>query len=108
MGGGADESRRTDRRSGIPMEPQQIWDKSFLGGVFFMSGMRLAAPRPMSIFVSPCDRCGEYRAGDSYRVVSDSDGVRLLDMIVCYGCYIEASQLGLDTETIEMSELALH
>jgi hypothetical protein len=71
-------------------------------------GMRLAAPGAMSIFVFPCDRCGEYRAGDSYRVVSDSDGVRLLDMIVCYGCYIEASQLGLDTETIEISELALH
>lgn len=80
----------------------------FLAAAYLCGGMRLAAPGAMSIFVFPCDRCGEYRAGDSYRVVSDSDGVRLLDMIVCYGCYIEASQLGLDTETIEISELALH
>jgi hypothetical protein len=80
--------------------PQHIWDT--------YDGMGLAAPSPMSIFVFLCDRCGEYRAGDSYRVVSDSDGIRLLDMIVCYGCYIEASQLGLNTETIEISELALH
>jgi hypothetical protein len=76
--------------------------------MFIWDGMRLAAHWAMSIFVFPCERCGEYRAGDSYRVVRDSDGVRLLDMIVCYGCYIEASQRGLDTETIEVSELALH
>jgi hypothetical protein len=40
--------------------------------------------------------------------MSDSDGERLLDMIVCYGCYIEASQLGLETETIEIHQAALH
>jgi hypothetical protein len=62
----------------------------------------------MNIFVYICDRCHESSVGDSYRVVSDSDGERLLDMIVCYGCYLEASQLGLDTKPIEIDQLVLH
>ena len=62
----------------------------------------------MSIFVYTCDRCREFSVGDSYRVISDSDGVRLLDMVVCYGCYLEASQLGLEAEPIEMHQVVLH
>jgi hypothetical protein len=62
----------------------------------------------MTIFVYTCDRCRECSVGDSYRVVSDSDGERLLDMVVCYGCYVEASQLGLEAEPIEMEQLVLH
>ena len=70
--------------------------------------MYFAAPESMSIFVYTCERCRECSAGDSYRVMSDKDGERLLDMIVCYGCYLEASQLGLDTETIGIAQVALH
>lgn len=62
----------------------------------------------MKILVYICDRCHESCAGDFYRVMSESGGETLLDMIVCYGCYIEASQLGLDTETIEVPQVALH
>jgi hypothetical protein len=29
-------------------------------------------------------------------------------MVVCYGCYIEASRLGLDTESVEIGQIALH
>lgn len=54
----------------------------------------------MSVFVYTCDRCWELSAGDPYRVISEDDGERVLDMIVCYGCYLEASQLGLDTEPV--------
>lgn len=64
--------------------------------------------QPMTIFVYTCERCRELAVGDSYRVISDSDGERVLDMIVCYGCYLEASQLGLDTEAIGVGENVLH
>ena len=62
----------------------------------------------MSIFVFTCERCRESAVGDSYRVVSETEGERLLDMIVCYGCYLEASNLGLYTQTIAAGELVLH
>jgi len=62
----------------------------------------------MSVFIYTCERCREHFAGAPYRVISESDGKRLLDMLVCYGCYIEASQLGLDTEAIPISQVALH
>jgi hypothetical protein len=69
----------------------------------------LLAPKPiMSIFIHCCERCEEYFAGKSYRVSSENDGEKLLDMIVCYGCYIEASRLGLDTEAVEIGQIALH
>jgi len=55
-----------------------------------------------------CDRCREVRVGPSYRVVSENDGVLLLDMIVCYVCYREASQLGLETQRVEQEPIALH
>jgi hypothetical protein len=62
----------------------------------------------MSIFIYTCDRCRECFAGDSYRVKSEDDGERLLDMVVCYDCHIEASQLGLDTEPIDSGQVVLH
>ena len=62
----------------------------------------------MGIFVYICERCRESAVGGPYRVISDDDGERLLDMIVCYGCYMEASQLGLDTQTLDVGEIALN
>jgi hypothetical protein len=55
-----------------------------------------------------CDRCREVCVGPSYRVVSENDGVLLLDMVVCYVCYREASQLGLETQRVEQQPIALH
>ena len=77
-------------------------------GQYWFDGTLLAPTTHMTIFVYTCDRCEDCFAGDSYRVKSENDGERLLDMVVCYGCYIEASQLGLDTETIDISRVALH
>ena len=62
----------------------------------------------MSIFIYTCERCRECLAGIPYRVLSEKDGETLLDMIVCYGCYREASQLGLETESIEIGQVATH
>ena len=69
--------------------------------------MLLAPKRHMSIF-SSCQRCQEFFFGQSYRVSSENDGEKLLDIVVCYGCYIEASRLGLETEAVETSQSALH
>ena len=63
----------------------------------------------MSIFIHSCERCHEYFTGNCYRVMSESDdGERLLDMVVCYGCYLEAARLGLDTEAVEIRQAARH
>lgn len=61
----------------------------------------------MGMFIYTCDRCRNF-SGDSYSVRSEDDGEKLLDMVVCYDCYIEASQLGLDTKPIDLSQTALH
>ena len=66
--------------------------------------MFLAAKAVMGCLISTCHRCGEQFVGNSYRVTSENQGKTLLDMVVCYGCYLEASQLGLDTGTIKISE----
>jgi len=62
----------------------------------------------MSIFAYKCERCREFCGGDSYRVLSESDGECVLDMIVCYECYLEAADLGLETEKIAVNELMVH
>ena len=62
----------------------------------------------MGISIFRCDRCAEYFTGDSFRVTSEADGGIVLDMIVCYGCCLQASELGLDTEVIEVRRYAVH
>lgn len=44
-----------------------------------------------------CDHCEGPLTGKAYRVVSEEDGVRLLDMVVCHACYLEARRIGLET-----------
>jgi hypothetical protein len=60
----------------------------------------------MGITIFRCDRCAEYLNGNSYRVTSEADGSIVLDMIVCYGCCLQASELGLDIEAIEVRRYA--
>ena len=62
----------------------------------------------MSVNLYTCERCQERFLGNTHRVISDSDGIRLLDMLVCYGCFLEASRLGLTSEPIERAQAALH
>ena len=62
----------------------------------------------MSHFAYSCERCREFCGGYSYAVTSESDGERVLDMIVCYECYLDAAALGLATETIAVSAMAVH
>ena len=62
----------------------------------------------MSIFIHSCDRCRDYFAGKSYHVSSEEkDGEKLLDMVVCYGCYIEAARLGLNAEAVDIGRSSL-
>jgi hypothetical protein len=39
----------------------------------------------------------------AYRVWTEDDGASLLDMLVCYGCKLEAQKLGLNTERLSKS-----
>jgi hypothetical protein len=55
-----------------------------------------------------CERCGEYFIGNSYRVTSETDGLMLLDMVVCDDCRLQASELGLETTAIEVRRYAEH
>jgi hypothetical protein len=42
----------------------------------------------------------------AYRVWTEDGGVRLLDMVVCYACKLEAQKLGLNTERVKKSASA--
>ena len=42
--------------------------------------------------------------GRTYRVTSEEDGIRLLDMIVCDACYRQAKRLGLNAEEIDLHD----
>jgi hypothetical protein len=52
-----------------------------------------------------CDHCGTHVISSLYRVVSEEGGIVFLDMIVCYPCYLEAKNLGLDAEKIDPHDL---
>ena len=52
-----------------------------------------------------CQHCGQFIMGKAYRVISEESGIRLLDMTVCYYCYIDAQRLGLNAEEIRPRDL---
>jgi hypothetical protein len=43
-------------------------------------------------------------AGKAYRVTSEESGVTLLDMVVCYYCFVDAQRLGLHVEELRPLE----
>ena len=47
-----------------------------------------------------CKRCQAVVSGQAFRVTSEVDGLKLLDMIVCRLCWIDAQRLGLRTEEL--------
>jgi protein-arginine kinase activator protein McsA len=47
-----------------------------------------------------CHHCDETIAGKAYRVISEEDGVELLNMVVCASCAAVAKSLLLHTEEI--------
>ena len=47
-----------------------------------------------------CQRCGGLISGNTYRVMSQDGGLMLLDMTVCYYCFLEARRLGLAVENM--------
>jgi len=40
-----------------------------------------------------------------YRVISEDSGTTLLDLTVCYDCFLEARRLGLHAEEVKPREL---
>jgi hypothetical protein len=71
-----------------------------------MSGILLAKPWSMSGIQILCDHCEGPLIDRAYRVISEEDGVRLLDMVVCHACYLEARRIGL--ETLELGSVPQH
>ena len=49
-----------------------------------------------------CQHCGESIVGNAYRVMSEDQGITLLDMVVCSLCFMEAKRLRLHTEEISL------
>jgi hypothetical protein len=49
-----------------------------------------------------CQHCGEWIVGSAYRVTSEDEGIRLLDMIVCSPCFMAAKRLRLHAEEINV------
>ena len=49
-----------------------------------------------------CQHCGKWIVGNAYRVTSEEGGIRLLDMIVCSLCSMEATRLRLHAEAINV------
>jgi hypothetical protein len=50
----------------------------------------------------PCQHCGAKIVGNAYRVTSEEEGTRLLDMIVCSLCAMEAKRLALHTVEVKV------
>ena len=48
-----------------------------------------------------CQHCDELIVGNAYRVTSEDQGIRLLDMVVCSLCSMVAKRLGLHTGQIK-------
>ena len=49
-----------------------------------------------------CQHCGESIVGNAYRVMSEEQGITMLDMIVCSLCFMEAKRLHLRAEEINL------
>ena len=64
-----------------------------------ITGTLLALLAAMKFF---CRHCERIVFGRSYRVISEEDGVTLLDMTVCHSCYEQAKALGLHSEAIPL------
>jgi hypothetical protein len=48
-----------------------------------------------------CRHCDKLTEGLAYRVRSEEAGVILLEMIVCYSCFEQTKNLGLDVKEID-------
>jgi hypothetical protein len=64
-----------------------------------MLGIRLAETTTMKFF---CRHCDQTVLGEPYRVISEEDGVILLNMTVCHSCNEQAKALGLRSDPIPL------
>ena len=48
-----------------------------------------------------CQHCDRLITGRPYQVLSEENGITLLDLIVCHSCYQEARELGLRGKEIK-------
>lgn len=69
-----------------------------------ITASRLLKQSGMKFF---CRHCDEVVAGQPYRVISEENGVVLLDMTVCHSCYEQARALGLYSEVLSSEPASL-
>ena len=62
-------------------------------------GIRLAQSMTMKFF---CRHCDQTVLGEPYRVISEEDGVILLNMTVCHSCSEQARALGLRSDPVPL------
>jgi hypothetical protein len=63
-------------------------------------GIGLAEATDMKFY---CRHCDQITTGKPYRVISEENGVTLLNMTVCRSCYEQARALGLRSEPISFN-----
>jgi hypothetical protein len=76
-----------------------------------LTAIPVVAKKPPVVVESPkkapgilCGHCeGILLNKKAYRVWTEDDGASLLDIVVCYGCKLEAQKLGLNTERVSKS-----
>ena len=49
-----------------------------------------------------CQHCGGPIVGNAYRVTGEDQGIALLDLVVCFLCFMEAKRLHLHAEEIDI------
>jgi hypothetical protein len=54
-----------------------------------------------------CQHCDAPFVDQPYRVKSEESGIVLLDLIVCHRCHVQARELGLRTEKIEVQSFSI-
>jgi hypothetical protein len=54
-----------------------------------------------------CQHCDAPFVDPPYRVKSEESGIVLLDLIVCHRCHVQARELGLRTEKIEVQSFSI-
>jgi hypothetical protein len=63
----------------------------------------MASSLPVNkIMNQTCQHCDGLIVGNAYRVTSEDEGIRLLDMVVCSLCFMEAKRLRLHAEVINV------
>jgi hypothetical protein len=52
-----------------------------------------------------CERCGALKNAIAYQVTSEEFGMVMLDVIVCYDCFLDARRFGLNARQTNLCDV---